>query len=48
MAGKVFVDKRDCCRSAVEQGVASYGFVTKGKVAQNNEMFSFDSYIGQA
>jgi len=47
MAGKVFVNEGHSRGSAVDQGVASYGFVTKGKIAQNNKMFSFHSYIGQ-
>jgi hypothetical protein len=47
MAGKVFVNEGYSCRSAVDQSVASYGFVTKGKIAQNNKMLSFHSYIGQ-
>ena len=47
MAGKVFVNEGHSRGSTVDQGMASYGFVTKGKIAQNNKMFSFHSYIGQ-
>ena len=47
MAGEVFVDEGYSCCSAVDQGVAGYGFVTKGNVAQDNQMFSFHSYIRQ-
>jgi len=47
MAGKVFINEGHSCGSIVDQGVASYGFVTKGNIAQNNKMFSFYNYIGQ-
>jgi len=46
MAGKVFVNEGHSRGSTVDQGMASYGFVTKGNIAQNN-IFSFHSYIGQ-
>jgi len=47
MAGKVFIDNGYSCRSAVDQNVASYGFVTGGEFPRDDEMLSFHSYIEQ-
>jgi hypothetical protein len=47
MAGEVFVDEGYSRRSAVDEGMGGYGFVTEGEIAQDNQMLSFHSYIGQ-
>ena len=39
MAGKVFVNEGHSRGSAVNQGMASYGFVTKGIIAQKTRCF---------